>query len=59
LPKEADWLKQSGAVTQLWAAALLLLSTLNNVFLQEKVGANDADHRLWPVRFENARRRLQ
>src|SRR3954465_12613521 len=30
LPTEADWLKQSGAVTQLWTAALLLLSTLNN-----------------------------
>src|SRR3954471_12599451 len=33
LPKDADWLKQSGAVTQLWSSALLLLSTLNNVFL--------------------------
>ncbi len=61
LPKEADWLKQSGAVTQLSTAALLLLSTLNNVFVQEKATAeaDDADHRLWPVRFENARRRLQ
>src|SRR5207249_11113444 len=30
LPKQADWLKQSGAVTQLSAATLLLLSTLSN-----------------------------
>ena len=34
LPKEADWLKQSGAVTQLSSAALLLLCTLRDVFLQ-------------------------
>ena len=61
LPVEADWLKQSGAVTQLWAAALLLLSTLNTVFLQDKASteADDADHRLWRIRFENARHRLQ
>jgi hypothetical protein len=61
LPKEAEWLKQSGAVTQLSAAALLLLSTLNNVFLQEKpsASADDADHRVWRIRFENAGRRLQ
>jgi hypothetical protein len=61
LPKEADWLKQSGAVTQLSVAALLLLTTLNEVFLQKKPSAeaDDADHRLWSVRFENALRRLQ
>ncbi len=61
LPKEADWLKQSGAVTQLSAATLLLLSTLNNVFLQDKASAeaDDADHPLWRIRFENARQRLQ
>jgi hypothetical protein len=61
LPKEADWLKQSGAVTQLSASALLLLSTLNNVFLQEKasVEADDVDQRLWRIRFEHARQRLQ
>jgi hypothetical protein len=61
LPKEADWLKQSGAVTQLSMAAPLLLSTLNDVFLQDEASAetNDADHQLWCVRFENARRRLQ
>jgi hypothetical protein len=61
LPKDADWLKQSGAVTQVWAAALLLLSTLNNVFLQEKASAeaSDADHQVWRIRFENARQRLQ
>jgi hypothetical protein len=61
LPKEADWLKQSGAVTQLSAAALLLLTTLNNVFLPEKASAeaNDADHRLWRIRFESARQRLK
>jgi hypothetical protein len=60
LPKEADWLKQSGAVTQLWASALLLLSTLNKVFLQEMVSAqsHDTDRRLWQKRFENARQRL-
>src|SRR3954468_1482541 len=61
LPKEADWLKQSGAVTQLSSAALLLLCTLREVFLQEKAlaEADDADHRLWRIRFENARQRLQ
>jgi hypothetical protein len=61
LPKEADWLKQSGAVTQLSAATLLLLSTLNDVFLQEKASTepNDANRRLWRIRFENARQRLQ
>jgi hypothetical protein len=61
LPNEADWLKQSGAVTQLWAAALLLLSTLNDVFLQEKASAevDDEDQRLWRIRFESARQRLQ
>jgi hypothetical protein len=61
LPNEADWLKQSGAVTQLWAAALLLLSTLNDVFLQEKASAetDDEDQRLWRIRLESARQRLQ
>jgi hypothetical protein len=61
LPKEADWLKQSGAVTQLSAATLLLLSTLNNVFLQENASteADDSDHLVWRIRFENARQRLQ
>src|SRR6195952_264734 len=61
LPLEADWLKQSGAVTQLWAAALLLLFILNTVFLQDKASteADDGDHRLWRIRFENARHRLQ
>src|SRR3954466_804139 len=61
LPKEADWLKQSGAVTQLWTAALLLLSTLNNVFLHEKASdeADYGDRQVWRVRFDNARRRLR
>jgi len=61
LPKEADWLKQSGAVTQLSVAALLLLSTLNNVFLRDNASAevDDADHPLWRIRFENARQRLK
>jgi hypothetical protein len=61
LPKEADWLKQSAAVTQLWASAMLLLSTLNRVFLQEKAAdvANGADQRLWRIRFEQSRQRLQ
>jgi hypothetical protein len=61
LPTEADWLKQSGAVTQLWTAALLLLVTLENVFLEKKASAeaDDADRPIWRIRFENARRRLQ
>jgi hypothetical protein len=61
LPKEADWLKQSGAVTQLSAAALLLLATLNDVFVKEKASAeaDEARARLWRQRFENARLRLQ
>ena len=61
LPEQADWLKQSGAVTQLSAAALLLVTTLNDVFLQGKASAEarDGDHRLWRIRFESARQRLQ
>src|SRR3954466_3496138 len=61
LPKDADWLKQSGAVTQLWSSALLLLATLNNVFLHEKASdeADDGDRQVWRVRFDNARRRLR
>jgi hypothetical protein len=61
LPKEADWLKQSGAVTQLWSSGLLLLSTLNKIFLQEKAPAeaDNADRQLWRDRFENARQRLR
>jgi hypothetical protein len=61
LPKDADWLKQSGAVTQMWSSALLLLSTLNDVFLQEKASreADDADRRIWRGRFDDARQRLQ
>jgi hypothetical protein len=49
------------AVTQLSTSTLLLLSTLNNVFLQEKASTevNDTNHRLWRIRFENARQRLQ
>jgi hypothetical protein len=60
LPKEADWLKQSGAVTQISAAAMLLLSTLSQVFLEEKASAepDDVDNRFWHNRVENARRRL-
>jgi len=62
LHEEAGWLKQSGAVTQLSAAALLLLSTLNNVFLERetttKAGGPD-NEQLWRNRLENARRRLQ
>jgi hypothetical protein len=61
LPTEADWLKQSGAVTQLWTAALLLLVTLEDVFLEQKASAeaDDADRPIWRMRFENARPRLQ
>lgn len=58
---DADWLKQSGAVTQMWSSAFLLLSTLNDVFLEENASdePDDADRQLWQVRFENARVRLQ
>jgi hypothetical protein len=61
LPKEADWLKQSGAVTQLSAAAMLLVSTLNEVFLQGKASKepDDADRSAWNIRFDDGRRRLQ
>jgi hypothetical protein len=61
LPEQAEWLKQSGAVTQLWSAALLLLSTLKDVFLENEAFADTdkGDHRLWRVRFENARQRLR
>ncbi|UFW48544.1 MULTISPECIES: hypothetical protein [Bradyrhizobium] len=61
LPDDADWLKQSGAVTQMWSSALLLLSTLSDVFLQEnpRHEADDADQLLWRARFDNARQRLQ
>ena len=61
LPKDADWLKQSGAVVQIWSSGLLLLFTLNNVFLRNKASteASDADQDLWRVRLDDARRRLQ
>lgn len=61
LPKDADWLKQSGAVTQMWSSARLLLSTLNKVFIGDKGSADskDADRYLWEVRFDHARKRLQ
>jgi hypothetical protein len=61
LPKDADWLKQSGAVTQMWSSALLLLSTLNEVFLQENASheADEANQQLWRARFDRARQRLQ
>lgn len=61
LAGEADWLKQSGAVTQLSSSTLLLLSTLNDVFLREEASAQaaDADHGAWRIRFENARHRLR
>jgi len=61
LPQDADWLKQSGAVTQMWSSALLLLATLNDVFLQENssLKADHATQELWHVRCANARQRLQ
>jgi hypothetical protein len=61
LPKDADWLKQSGAVVQIWSSGLLLLSTLNKVFLRDKASAeaDDADQHLWRVRLDHARRRLE
>lgn len=61
LSKDADWLKQSGAVTQMWSSALLLLSTLNEVFLQRSPPheAGDADQQLWRIRWDVARQRLQ
>ncbi|MBW7970668.1 two pore domain potassium channel family protein [Bradyrhizobium sp. BR 10289] len=61
LPKDAEWLKQSGAVTQIWSSATLLLSTLNKVFMGDKALAdsNDADRHLWKLRFDHARERLQ
>jgi hypothetical protein len=59
LSEESDWLKRSGAVTQLSTAAMLLLSTLNEVFLEgDPTPPDDADHRLWLTRFDDARRRL-
>ncbi|WP_407189101.1 two pore domain potassium channel family protein [Bradyrhizobium centrosematis] len=61
LPKDAEWLKQSGAVTQIWSSALLLLATLNDVFLQKRPSREilGADQQFWPARFDNARQRLQ
>jgi hypothetical protein len=59
LPKEAEWLKQSGAVTQLWAAAMLLLNTLNDTFLGGKASAEADSEEPWRRRFDNGRRRLQ
>lgn len=61
LAKDAEWLQQSGAVTQLWSSALLLLTTLSDAFLPKKASdeAHDADRQLWRVRFQNARQRLQ
>jgi Ion channel len=61
LPDDADWLKQSGAVVQMWSSALLLLATLNDVFLSEEVTAeaHEGERQLWRVRFDHARQRLQ
>jgi hypothetical protein len=61
LPKDAEWLKESGAVTQMWSSALLLLATLNDVFLQKTPSreAVGADQKVWRVRYDNARQRLQ
>ncbi|WP_025035549.1 hypothetical protein [Bradyrhizobium sp. DOA9] len=61
LPPDADWLKQSGAVTQIWSSTLLLLSTLSDVFLQKNPSheADDADRQLWRIRCDRARQRLQ
>jgi hypothetical protein len=60
LAKDADWLKQSGAVTQLSSSGLLLVSTLRDVFLQDNApaAAGDTDQSLLRIRFENARQRL-
>ncbi|KRQ12672.1 hypothetical protein AOQ71_16145 [Bradyrhizobium manausense] len=60
LPDDAEWLKKSGAVTQVWLSGLMLLATLNGVFLHKKpsgepVGANQ---QLWRVRYDHARERL-
>jgi hypothetical protein len=59
LPQDAAWLKQSGAVTQLSASAMLLLNTLNKVFLQGKASAEADCEELWRTRFDNGRQRLQ
>ena len=61
LPNDAEWLKQSGAVTQMWCSALLLLSTLSGIFLQKDPprDANDADQQLWRARSDSARQRLE
>ena len=60
-PKEADWLKQSGAVTQLSASAQLLLSTLHDAFIKRNASAeaDEARAHFWRIRLENARFRLQ
>ena len=61
LPKDAEWLKQSGAVTQIWSSALLLLVTLNEVFLQKNLSREPVgeDQKFWRARFDNARQRLE
>ena len=61
MPNDAEWLKQSAAVTQLSAATLLLLSTLNEVFLQEEAvpTTDQKQQSLWRGRLEDARKRLQ
>lgn len=61
LPGDADWLKQSGAVVQMWSSALLLLATLKDVFLSEETTAevHEGERQLWAGRFDHARQRLQ
>jgi hypothetical protein len=58
LPTEADWLKQSGAVTQLSSTTRLLLHTLDSLL---KRAATDSDGSDLPLatRFENALQRLR
>lgn len=60
LPPDSNWLKQSGAVTQLSSSTRLLLHTLDDVFLRKEaaIGSDHADD-LWRKRFERALHRLR
>jgi len=60
-----EWNKWRNAgmssVSSRWSSGMLLLATLNRVFLQDKAldGASGGDRQVWGVRFDAARRRLK
>lgn len=62
--KQYGWLKESGSVTQLWRASMLLVTSLENTFIPEGVPDQQdppdaAMLDLWHLRYNAALRRLR